>query len=810
MTFGHPLRESVKDKAGISNSDSRSRSRNGNPSMPHINPSMPHIGHGHFMIASEHDKRPPDVRDERHASEPPHSSKSPSDNYASDDDSDDSDAGRILHAEAESIIGGSAVSLALPQPQNNLSSADGSTEENAAKSTESATEAFHKAVKPASLSAPLLEGNEHRAQSSHDPLDADSFTRGTAAEPTSLAAAAPEPHSHDSSDDDASRFKIFSFSLPFTIPTVPTLKELREFKIGRSSSSLDSSKLAGNNGSADRHVSTINTSSDPSLSHHHRRSLTFKYPKKALTLPIFNSAHNGLTKDQHELTSARAAHPTEQDFKLRSPQDQIDDEAKFSHVHQMDNARLRAVKENLLTSISMEQINLFSSSPKDDFPNIDGDVVIMGGYRGSILRDAKTRRRVWIPIKVGLNIRKIGLEIGLSEDDETNVTKDIIPDGILSHIGPIDISRKLSRRLQANPNCRVHEFGYDWRLSLDNLSKQMVDYLRSLRQKSSAPWKGALVIAHSMGGVIAHGVMQQDPSLFRGLLYVGSPISCVNILGPLRNGENVLLSSKVLAAQVNFTMRSSFVFMPLDGRCFVDKATGEDIRLDFFNVNTWVRYRLSPCVAAPHPISLKSVHEERRKVEGLTTTKSRTINVAEPTSLAPHQAPSPQQSSLPIADAVDYLRRTLERTRKFKESLAFDPSKEYPPLAVVYGDSVPTVRGARVSGEHDIMVGDYSDMIFGPGDGVVHSRNLMPPKGFQICAKVQSERGHVGLLSDVPSIGTALKAILDEESRREEKAADENVLKDIRKADITSGAGNGCQCDGQNTVDVQYGAAVTV
>ncbi|KAK9321647.1 hypothetical protein V1517DRAFT_261977 [Lipomyces orientalis] len=678
---------------------------------------------------------------------------------------------------------------------------------------QSATEAFPRAAKSASSSAPLLDGSEHSAEGSHGPVDSEPLTRGTATEAISQATAdALEPHSRASGDADAyhassNSFKIFSFSLPFTIPiasSLPTLKELREFRIGRSSSLSSSSKSAGNNGNADPHVS----SSEPSLSHHgHRRSRTFKYPKKALTLPIFNSPLNGLTKDQHELSSARIAHPTELDFKLRSSQDQVDDEAKFSHVHQMDNARLRAIKENLLTSISMDQISLFSSSPKDDFPNIDGDVVIMGGYRGSILRDAKTRRRVWIPIKVGLNIRKISLEIGLSEDDETNVTKDIIPDGILSHIGPIDISRKLSRRLQANPNCRVHEFGYDWRLSVDNLSKQMIEYLQSLRQKSSAPWNGALIIAHSMGGVIAHGAMQHDPSLFRGLLYVGSPMSCVNILGPLRNGENLLLSSKVLAAQVNFTMRSSFVFMPLDGRCFVDKKTGEEISLDFFNVNTWVRYGLSPCVAAPHTRSLKSVHEERRKEDGLTTTfKSRTNNVAEPTSVVPF----PQQSSLPFTDAVDYLRRTLERTRKFKESLAFEPSKEYPPLAVVCGRSVPTVRGARVSGERDIMVGDYSDMIFGPGDGVVYSGNLMPPKGFQICARVQSERGHVGLLSDVPSIGRALKAILDEEKRREEEIADENVSNDIRKEDVTSSARNSCQCDEQSTVDVQYGVAVTV
>ncbi|KAK9353300.1 hypothetical protein V1523DRAFT_349525 [Lipomyces doorenjongii] len=523
-----------------------------------------------------------------------------------------------------------------------------------------------------------------------------------------------------------------------------------------------------------------------------------KYPKKALTLPIFNFSHNGHAKVRDQLPIRQET----QDIPQREPrQDFIEDETKFSRVHQMDNARLRAVKETLLTNISMEQINLFSSGPKDDFPDIDGDVVIIGGYRGSILRDAKTRRRVWIPIKVGLNIRKINLEIGLSDEDEANVEQDIIPDGILSHIGPIDISRKLAKRLQVNPNCRVHEFGYDWRLSADNISNQMVNYLRSLKRKSKEPWKGPIVVAHSMGGLIAHGAMQQDPSLFRGLLYVGSPISCVNILGPLRNGENVLLSSKVLSAQVNFTMRSSFVFMPLDGRCFVDKTTGEEIRLDYFDVNTWVKYRLSPCAVPPHKGPLDAAHEEDGN-GGLSTTKSVVDKLIAPTSLALRQSPPPQSSSLPFVDAVDYLQRTLVRTKKFKESLAFDPRKKYPPLAVVYGRSVPTVSGSRVFGERDILEGCYSDLIFGPGDGVVHARQLMPPKGFQISAEVESERGHVGLLGDLPRIGKALKAILDEEKRREIEAEKEIVPDDITTMNIvTSGELNGCQNDQQMTAD---------
>jgi hypothetical protein len=31
---------------------------------------------------------------------------------------------------------------------------------------------------------------------------------------------------------------------------------------------------------------------------------------------------------------------------------------------------------------------------------VEGNVLCMGGYRGSILRDAETKQMLWIPIKV--------------------------------------------------------------------------------------------------------------------------------------------------------------------------------------------------------------------------------------------------------------------------------------------------------------------------------------------------------------------------------------------------------------------------
>ena len=46
----------------------------------------------------------------------------------------------------------------------------------------------------------------------------------------------------------------------------------------------------------------------------------------------------------------------------------------------------------------------------------------MGGYRGSILRSADPpHRQLWAPIKVGFNMRKVNMEVGLRPEDEENM-----------------------------------------------------------------------------------------------------------------------------------------------------------------------------------------------------------------------------------------------------------------------------------------------------------------------------------------------------------------------------------------------------
>lgn len=450
-----------------------------------------------------------------------------------------------------------------------------------------------------------------------------------------------------------------------------------------------------------------------------------------------------------------------------------------------------------------------------------GDLVILGGYRGSVLRSAEPpHRQVWVPVKVGLNIRKVDLEVGLSHEDELNAEEKIIPSGMLKNIGPVDISRRLFKRLSTCTNAedgslRVWDYGYDWRLSPHLLSAQLIQFLETLECNSpeTPPEdRGATVIAHSLGGLVTRHAVNKRPELFRGVLYAGTPQNCINILGPFRNGDEVLLSSRVLTAQVNFSMRSSFALLPLDGKCFFNAKTKERYDMDFFDPKNWDDWHLSPVInrALPpllHPSSsgpidgfvnsMSSVLPSLSKRRGSSprpptaTTMSPTdtsgvgahnravgmqMNSGGDASARQNDNPETNPSTavdIPKPVAMEYLTRTLKEVKQFKEELVHDPEIEakglYPPCAVIYGKSVPTVYGARVDSKEGIKRADaYDNLAFASGDGVVLARAAQLPPGYKVSRGgcVSSERGHISLLGDLEAVGQCLNALRVEKRLR--------------------------------------------
>jgi len=141
---------------------------------------------------------------------------------------------------------------------------------------------------------------------------------------------------------------------------------------------------------------------------------------------------------------------------------------------------------------------------------------------------------------------------------------------------------------------------------------------------------------------------------------------------------------------------------------------------------------------------------------------------------ASNQPPSISTTvTLPRTAAFAYLTRTLASIKAFKQELAFQPplADSYPPHAVLYGKSLPTVSGCRVRGRDGIKRSDaYDDLTFASGDGVVLARAAQIPAGYETVRKgvVSSDRGHISLLGDLEGVGRCLNALVEarEASRR--------------------------------------------
>lgn len=541
----------------------------------------------------------------------------------------------------------------------------------------------------------------------------------------------------------------------------------------------------------------------------------------------------------------------------------LGDDERFSHVREQVNVRIKAIKDSfdgpsfklpqmpsrLTKFLSLEYSQLLtvidilntlntplkksatepipgtqrSNSVKDGqrnskdpldavLENLTGDIVIMGGYRGSILRSAKgPRRRLWVPVKVQLGVRKVNLEVGLDPEDEENMEKHIIPDGMLQNIGPVDISKRLFKRLRECENARtgklrVHDYGYDWRLSPHLLSRKLVEFLEKLPSNQPGTPKeqrGALVIAHSLGGLITRHAVNQRPGLFSGVLYVGVPQRCINILGPIRNGDAVLLNEKILTAQVNFSLRTTFVFLPEDGFCFVDKVTKEEYKVDFYNINDWIKYRWCPCVSEPAlpplsrsstfgsllslsdslpslPLRSRSSTQSKKAIASAAaaavageTSKDRSLapqmnSSSSPLSSSPsHSSSSTNNTAQSRARNIAYLTRTLAATKRFRSELAHrrdhQDANAYPPLAVMYAKDIPTTYAAGVASRDAIACADaYDDLLFASGDGVVLAREAMLPEGYELVrgGRVCTDRGHITMLGDLVGVGRALEAVV--------------------------------------------------
>ncbi|TKY86109.1 hypothetical protein EX895_004934 [Sporisorium graminicola] len=292
--------------------------------------------------------------------------------------------------------------------------------------------------------------------------------------------------------------------------------------------------------------------------------------------------------------------------------------ASFSGPTEDDKEITASPSVNILEPEAIPTVKKDAGNP-DYFKNLSGNVVLMGGYRGSVLRDAETSMMMWIPIKVGVGLRRPTLELGLSTEAEEKSEDLVYSNEMCTSIGKlVDMGKRLEERIAGRRHAKVYVWGYDWRLSLARSSRRLISFLEELYDGSAdartGTKRGAKVVAHSMGGLVAlHALATcSNPRIFEGLVFASTPfLGTPNILGPFRFGDAALFNDTICSPRATFSFRSSFYLLPTDGRCFEvpvgdpeqdEENLSEQQRkqrfkdVDFLDPDIWNELGLSPCL----------------------------------------------------------------------------------------------------------------------------------------------------------------------------------------------------------------------
>ncbi|KAI8825168.1 Alpha/Beta hydrolase protein [Fimicolochytrium jonesii] len=316
---------------------------------------------------------------------------------------------------------------------------------------------------------------------------------------------------------------------------------------------------------------------------------------------------------------------------------------------------------------------------------------------------------------------------------------------ILDRIGPINVCADLVREFKAQEACsngqfRFHPFAYDWRKEPESSSTALEAFLTDIYAKNGG--QKITVIAHSMGGLIALSVVNRVPHLFKSVTFVGTPFGGVPlILWQLKRGTPFLAQRNLMTPDLHFGARTSFVFLPTDGKgLVVDGKNGEDDYLvDFYNADEWIRNTLS---------------------ETLSETTA-------PETLTKHK---------------NYLTTTLAAAKRFRQSLAYNPALQshYPPFTHLISSKWPTATRIKCSiapppptepastastttptmkpPDRKIDLKYLWPTTFLPGDGVVTRTSMHMPAGFT-CHEVESSVGHWAMMNDLRGVRACLKRV---------------------------------------------------
>lgn len=119
------------------------------------------------------------------------------------------------------------------------------------------------------------------------------------------------------------------------------------------------------------------------------------------------------------------------------------------------------------------------SPHKSRFSFLSGDLVLMGGFYGSYLKNATTSIRDWLTLDVLLGFKSTSISLPLDLLLEKNDMKHVA-DTMLERIGLIDLCSQLVRELksweaESGGSFRFDQFAYDWRQDGQTAAQELIE-----------------------------------------------------------------------------------------------------------------------------------------------------------------------------------------------------------------------------------------------------------------------------------------------------------------------------------------------
>ena len=357
-------------------------------------------------------------------------------------------------------------------------------------------------------------------------------------------------------------------------------------------------------------------------------------------------------------------------------------------------------------------------------------VILIHGFLGSKLRDARTHEQVWGGVMNAIrNGRGDGLSLPIDSTDLSQDRDNLVPYALVESVVGLKFYRTLLESLSdvggyrlgdienPKPGDTLFIYNYDWRRDNVESAVALGHAIERLKDRLHSPDMRFDIVAHSMGGLVAQyylGFGTEDVTGRAGpctvtwagaqnlgrMILIGTPLQgTMSAFRTLNTGF-----SRAMSPEVVFTMPSLYQLLPNDGREHLIDARGDSVNVDLYDAEEWMRNRWSVFGSRTHP-----------------------------------DVPTVSEGDPAGGRQERFLQAALDRARAFHDALAASaPGRSPIPVHLFGSDCIPTLDRAILKttpagpvilfdseGAPDRDARRLEKQMLVPGDGTVTTESLL-------------------------------------------------------------------------------------